>query len=71
MLDRAAELYASCIDMGLGEHDNAVMVEVVRRMPRAKAGKASRKPAKSKAKVRSKTKTKKRRGKSKSGRRRK
>jgi 3-hydroxyisobutyrate dehydrogenase len=71
MLDRAAELYARCIDMGLGEHDNAVMVEVIRRMPRAKVGKASRKAAKSKAKIRSKRKTKKLKGKSKSGRRRK
>ena len=35
MLDRAAELYARCIDMGLGEHDNAVMVEVIRKLPRA------------------------------------
>ncbi len=34
MLDRAAELYARCIDMGLGEHDNAVMVEVIGKLPR-------------------------------------
>jgi len=51
MLDRAAELYARCIDMGLGEHDNAVMVEVIRRLPRrraqAKGGKAKPKKVKS------------------------
>jgi hypothetical protein len=52
MLDRAAELYAHCIDMGLGEHDNAVMVEVIRRLPRAQ------KRAKTKAKVGKKTKAK-------------
>ena len=52
MLDRAAELYAHCIDMGLGEHDNAVMVEVIRRLPRAQ------KRAKTKAKVAKKTKAK-------------
>ena len=71
MLDRAAELYARCIDMGLGEHDNAVMVEVIRRMPRAKVKKASRKAVKSKAKARGKSKAKNLKGKSKSGRRRK
>jgi 3-hydroxyisobutyrate dehydrogenase-like beta-hydroxyacid dehydrogenase len=45
MLDRAAELYARCIDMGLGEHDNAVMVEVISKLPRKtrKKAKAARK----------------------------
>ena len=55
MLDRAAELYAQCIDMGLGEHDNAVMVEVIRRLPRrraqAKARKAKPKAGKSSKKA--------------------
>lgn len=36
MLDRAVELYSLCVDMGLGEHDNAVMVDVVGSMPRRK-----------------------------------
>ncbi len=54
MLDRAAELYARCIDMGLGEHDNAVMVEVIRQMPRAK--KRAKTKAKTKVKVRKKSK---------------
>jgi 3-hydroxyisobutyrate dehydrogenase len=51
LLDRAAELYQRCIDMGLGEQDNAVMVDVIGAMPRAKKkSKAAKK--KSKAKVR-------------------
>ena len=54
MLDRAAELYARCIDMGLGEHDNAVMVEVIRQMPRAR--KRAKTKAKAKVKVRKKSK---------------
>ncbi|MEJ2435548.1 MAG: NAD(P)-dependent oxidoreductase, partial [Pseudolabrys sp.] len=62
MLDRAAELYARCIEMGLGEHDNAVMVDVIGKMPRAKAKKRPKKkakPAKSKkAKTKARTKTK-------------
>ena len=60
MLDRAAELYAQCIDMGLGEHDNAVMVEVIRRLPRrrvqAKGGKAKPKKGKSVGKAARKSK---------------
>jgi 3-hydroxyisobutyrate dehydrogenase-like beta-hydroxyacid dehydrogenase len=36
LLDRAAELYQRCIAMGLGEHDNAVMVEVIGSLPRKK-----------------------------------
>jgi 3-hydroxyisobutyrate dehydrogenase len=36
MLDRAAELYQRCVDMGLGEHDNAVMVDVIASMPRSR-----------------------------------
>lgn len=44
MLDRAAELYYRCIDMGLGEYDNAVMVDVIGGMPRRKrAGKTAKK----------------------------
>jgi hypothetical protein len=71
MLDRAAELYAQCIDMGLGEHDNAVMVEVIRRMPRrrmhakarkpkAKAGKSTNKTARKKSVRKSKSRGRKR-----------
>ncbi len=37
LLDRAAELYQRCIEMGLGEkHDVAVMVDVINSMPRKK-----------------------------------
>ena len=36
LLDRAVELYQRCIDMGLGEHDNAIMFDVIGGMPRAK-----------------------------------
>ena len=71
MLDRAAELYAQCIDMGLGEHDNAVMVEVIRRLPRRraqakarkakpKAGKSSKKAVRKKAARKSKSRGRKR-----------
>jgi 3-hydroxyisobutyrate dehydrogenase-like beta-hydroxyacid dehydrogenase len=51
LLDRAIELYRRCIDMGLGEHDNAVMVDVVASMPRrkVKATVKKRKAAKKKA----------------------
>jgi hypothetical protein len=36
MLDRAVELYRRCIEMGLGsDHDVAVMVDVIRSLPRA------------------------------------
>jgi 3-hydroxyisobutyrate dehydrogenase-like beta-hydroxyacid dehydrogenase len=34
MRDRAAELFKRCIDMGLGEHDVAVMVDVLSACPR-------------------------------------
>ena len=37
LLDRAVELYQRCIDMGLGEHDNAIMVDVIGGMPREKS----------------------------------
>jgi putative dehydrogenase len=38
LLDRAAELYRHCIEMGLGEtHDIAVMVDVINALPRKKA----------------------------------
>ena len=51
LLDRAVELYQRCIDMGLGEHDNAIMVDVIGGMPRDEAedqgaGKAKKKTAK-------------------------
>ena len=50
LLDRAIELYERCIDMGLGQHDNAVMVDVIASMPRgkkrAKASKAKSRPKK-------------------------
>jgi 3-hydroxyisobutyrate dehydrogenase len=71
MLDRAAELYARCIEMGLGEHDNAVMVEVIRKMPRAKGAKAARRARKSGVRGGSTRKSRARKRKSKSGRRRK
>jgi hypothetical protein len=51
MLDRAAELFYRCIDMGLGEHDNAVMVDVIGKMPRGRAktkAKPKARPAKKK-----------------------
>jgi 3-hydroxyisobutyrate dehydrogenase-like beta-hydroxyacid dehydrogenase len=35
MRDRAAELFERCIDMGLGEHDVAIMVDVLSALPRA------------------------------------
>ncbi len=46
---------SECIDMGLGSHDNAVMVDVIGAMPRAQAakaghGKKAKKAAKKKAK---------------------
>ena len=50
LLDRAVELYQRCIDMGLGEHDNAIMVDVIGGMPRAKPKKKS-KPARKAGKV--------------------
>ena len=49
MLDRAVELFERCIDMGLGAHDNAVMVDVIGSMPRQRAKPAGKK-AKPKAK---------------------
>ena len=58
LLDRAVELYQRCIDMGLGEHDNAIMVDVIGGMPRAKPkikpGNAKKKAGK-KSKPRRKT----------------
>src|SRR5215510_9076110 len=46
LLDRATELYERCIDMGLGAHDNAVMVEVIASLPRGKSGKKPKKASK-------------------------
>lgn len=58
LLDCAVELYQRCIDMGLGEHDNAIMVDVIGGMPRAKPktkpGNAKKKTGK-KSKPRRKT----------------
>ncbi len=68
LLDRAVELYQECIDMGLGSHDNAVMVDVIGSMPRRKPARArataknTRKAGKKKAKPaarKTKSKTKK------------
>jgi len=33
MLDRAVELYEGCIEMGFGEHDVAIMVDVINSLP--------------------------------------
>jgi putative dehydrogenase len=37
MLDRAVELYQRCIEMGFGEHDVAVMVDVINSLPPKKS----------------------------------
>jgi hypothetical protein len=37
MLNRAIEVYRKCVEMGLGDsHDVAVLVDVVKSMPREK-----------------------------------
>ena len=69
LLDRAVELYQECIGMGLGSHDNAVMVDVIGAMPRRKPGrratkkheepKKKAKPAAKKRNTKAKTKKKK------------
>ena len=41
MLDRAVELYDKLMQMGLSEHDVAVMVDVVAALPRSKSPAAS------------------------------
>jgi len=46
LLDRATELYDRCIDMGLGAHDNAVMVDVIASLPRKTSGKKPKKATK-------------------------
>jgi 3-hydroxyisobutyrate dehydrogenase-like beta-hydroxyacid dehydrogenase len=58
MFDRAVELIERCIGMGLGSHDNAVMVDVIGSMPRRKRGKQKKavKAAKKKAKAKPRTK---------------
>jgi 3-hydroxyisobutyrate dehydrogenase-like beta-hydroxyacid dehydrogenase len=38
MLDRATELFRTCIDMGLGNLDNAVMIDVIGGLKRQKSG---------------------------------
>lgn len=52
MLDRAIELYERCTEMGLGELDHAVMVDVIASMPRGKRTKVNgtAKPKKKKLK---------------------
>ena len=50
LLDRAVELYEQCIDMGLGEHDNAVMVDVIGSLPRVRPAKKTKLAKKKKAK---------------------
>jgi 3-hydroxyisobutyrate dehydrogenase len=49
LMDRAVELYERCIAMGLGSHDNAVMVDVIGSMPRAKKKAVKTKHAKKKS----------------------
>jgi len=58
LLDRAVELYDRCTEMGLGELDHAVMVDVIASMPRAKSRKKT-KTAKAKKRKQKTTKTKK------------
>jgi 3-hydroxyisobutyrate dehydrogenase-like beta-hydroxyacid dehydrogenase len=55
MLDRAAELFYRCIDMGLGRQDNAVMVDVIGKMPRVKPYNKAKKPKARKSKAKKKT----------------
>ncbi len=52
LLDRAIELYERCTEMGLGELDHAVMVDVIASMPRGKSRKKTKtaKPKKRKSK---------------------
>ena len=50
MLDRAIELYELCTEMGLGELDHAVMIDVIGKMPRRRSAKRA-KPAKKKTKA--------------------
>jgi 3-hydroxyisobutyrate dehydrogenase len=50
LLDRAVELYAQCIDMGFGEHDNAVMVDVIGAMPLKKRKRTAKTSKKAKTK---------------------
>jgi 3-hydroxyisobutyrate dehydrogenase-like beta-hydroxyacid dehydrogenase len=37
MLDRAVELYEKCVEMGLGEHDVAAMIDVINSLPPKKS----------------------------------
>jgi 3-hydroxyisobutyrate dehydrogenase len=59
LMDRAVELYERCIAMGLGSHDNAVMVDVIGSMPRAKKKAKKTKLANKKSKNKRKNKIKK------------
>lgn len=65
MLDRAAELYQQCIDMGLGRHDNAIMVEVIGSMPRRKPAKKTAARVKKSAKKKARPATRKTKAKTK------
>lgn len=56
MLDRATELFRTCIDMGLGELDNAVMVDVIGGMKRPKTNAREKSRSKTKAKPAAKAK---------------
>jgi 3-hydroxyisobutyrate dehydrogenase len=56
LMDRAVDLYERCIAMGLGSHDNAVMVDVIGSMPRAKKNAKKEKPVKKKSKTKIKNK---------------
>jgi 3-hydroxyisobutyrate dehydrogenase len=52
LLDRAVELYERCIEMGLGAHDNAVMVDVIGSMPRGKKAKRAKAASRKQRKTR-------------------
>jgi 3-hydroxyisobutyrate dehydrogenase len=70
LLDRAIELYERCTEMGLGELDHAVMVDVIASMPRDKARKNTKaaRPKNRKSKPKKTKKKKKTIRKSKRGR---
>ena len=63
MLDRAIELYEKCTEMGLGELDHAVMIDVIASIPRRKksaaADKAKKLAKSKKSKLSKKSKRKK------------
>jgi hypothetical protein len=68
LFDRAIEVHQHVIDQGFGEHDHAILVDIIGAMPRktaakkkskAKAEKAKKKVAKKKAAKKSKPRRKK------------